>query len=618
MLFDDITLIEGADISNLSVAIGTLVDRGNLTPNEGEIFYQTDNDPGFYAYITGAWSKIGTADDVTNHANDLSLHVTASQNTLLDGLTVTFDKLNYTTDVTSNLQAQLDLKSADADVLKKDGSVEVEGALLPEMTGASGNVSVRDLGSTTQRFNAVYADEVFVGASSLYVNGKKVIEDVADTMTFATDANQAMVVSTNGIGGLALTTENAILNLSSTSNEVNIDGAGGIEANVGAALATKHINFTNASTGGNITFTATGTSSNVQFNAVAGVTLTAPTITLAGTITTDGYADLDDTISTISGSLGSHNHDADYVKLNGSTMTAALTLSGNPTLGNHAANKTYVDSAITGLDTKDSVRVASEVNLTLTGTLTVDSVITTAGDRVLVKAQTDAKTNGIYVVAGGAWARSDDADNTPSNEVSGGMYVFVEEGTINGDTGWTLSSITGDAVLGTDDLTFSKFSNVTAPVSSVNGNTGAVTLVKADVGLGNADNTSDLNKVISTLTQAEIDTKLDTASYTAADVLAKLITVDGPSSGLDADTVDGKAPAASPTTFTGNTLVERDSSGDIYTGHLNMTADDTANVPTQMAIEISNDGFLRWQTPAQFITNMNILTTASVVDGGTF
>ena len=61
----------------------------------------------------------------------------------------------------------------------------------------------------------------------------------------------------------------------------------------------------------------------------------------------------------------------------------------------YAANKTYVDSALTGLDTKDSVRVASEVNLTLTGTLTVDSIITTAGDRVLVKAQTDAKTNTI-------------------------------------------------------------------------------------------------------------------------------------------------------------------------------------------------------------------------------
>lgn len=618
MLFDDITLIEGADISNLSVAIGTLVDRGNLIPNLGEIFYQTDNDPGFYAYSSGAWTKIGTGDNVSSHANDLSLHITTDQNTLLDGLTVTFDKLNYTSDVTSNIQAQLDLKSEQADVLLKDGTVELAGALLPEMSGATGNISIRDLGSSTQRYRNIYADELFLGASSLYVNGKKVIEDISNTMTFATDSNQSMIVSTNGIGGLSLTTENAILNLSSTQNEVNINGAGGIEANVGSSLATKHINFTNSSTGGNITFTTMGTSSNIQFNASAGISLTAPTLTVSGTITTDGYADLDDTISTISANLNSHNHNTDYVDVTGDIMSGALTLSGDPVLDNHAANKAYVDAVITGLDTKDSVRVASEVNLTLTGTLTVDGIITTVGDRVLVKAQTDNRDNGIYIVAGGSWSRSTDADNTPNNEVSGGMYVFVEEGTTNGDTGWTLSSITGPATLGADSLTFSKFTNAAAPVSSVNGFTGAVTLVKGDVGLGDVDNTSDLNKPISTLTQTEIDTKLDIASYTAVDVLAKLVTVDGVGSGIDADMLDGLNIPGDAVTFTGDTIVRRDVSGYIHSNFFNMSANDVTDVPTQMAIETSNDGFLRWQTPAQFITNMNILTTSSTIDGGTF
>lgn len=46
-------------------------------------------------------------------------------------------------------------------------------------------------------------------------------------------------------------------------------------------------------------------------------------------------------------------------------------------------------------------------------------------------------------------------------------------------------------------------------VASVNGMIGAVTITATDVGLGNADNTSDLNKPISTATQAELDTKLD-------------------------------------------------------------------------------------------------------------
>lgn len=48
-------------------------------------------------------------------------------------------------------------------------------------------------------------------------------------------------------------------------------------------------------------------------------------------------------------------------------------------------------------------------------------------------------------------------------------------------------------------------------VSSVNGKTGTVTLAKADVGLGNVDNTSDLTKPISTATQAALDAKPDQA-----------------------------------------------------------------------------------------------------------
>lgn len=76
-------------------------------------------------------------------------------------------------------------------------------------------------------------------------------------------------------------------------------------------------------------------------------------------------------------------------------------------------------------------------------------------------------------------------------------------------------------------------------VDSVAGKTGVVTLVKADVGLVNVDNTSDADKPISTATQTALDAKLASASYTASDVLAKIKTVDGDGSGLDADLLDG-------------------------------------------------------------------------------
>jgi len=129
-----------------------------------------------------------------------------------------------------------------------------------------------------------------------------------------------------------------------------------------------------------------------------------------------------------------------------------------PTSSDSLTTKAYVDSIATGLDLKESVRVATTTNITLSGLQTIDGVTLIAGDRVLVKDQTTQTENGIYVVSSTAWNRSTDADNTPGNEVSGGMFTFIEEGTVNGDTGWVLSSPNGVAVLGTDNLIFSQFS----------------------------------------------------------------------------------------------------------------------------------------------------------------
>jgi hypothetical protein len=49
-----------------------------------------------------------------------------------------------------------------------------------------------------------------------------------------------------------------------------------------------------------------------------------------------------------------------------------------------------------------------------------------------------------------------------------------------------------------------------APVQSVASKTGAVTLVKGDVGLGNVDNTADADKPVSTATQTALNAKQDT------------------------------------------------------------------------------------------------------------
>lgn len=60
MLCDSIALIEGSNISNLTIVSGTVIDKGNLTANDGELFFQTDGDSGFYGFADAAWSKIVT------------------------------------------------------------------------------------------------------------------------------------------------------------------------------------------------------------------------------------------------------------------------------------------------------------------------------------------------------------------------------------------------------------------------------------------------------------------------------------------------------------------------------------------------------------------------------
>ena len=86
--------------------------------------------------------------------------------------------------------------------------------------------------------------------------------------------------------------------------------------------------------------------------------------------------------------------------------------------------------------------------------------------------------------------------------------------------------------------------------------TGTVSgVTKAHVGLGSVDNTSDLAKPISTATQTALDLKLASSSYTAADVLTKIKTVDGPGSDLDADLLDGLNGAAYAVKAASNTFV---------------------------------------------------------------
>jgi phage-related tail fiber protein len=86
-----------------------------------------------------------------------------------------------------------------------------------------------------------------------------------------------------------------------------------------------------------------------------------------------------------------------------------------------------------GLDAAFRVKAATTANITLSGTQTIDGVSCVAGDRVLVKDQSTASGNGIYVVAAGSWTRATDADAVAE---LGAATVNVQSGTANGGSRW--------------------------------------------------------------------------------------------------------------------------------------------------------------------------------------
>ena len=113
----------------------------------------------------------------------------------------------------------------------------------------------------------------------------------------------------------------------------------------------------------------------------------------------------------------------------------------DPSANTDAANKQYVDNVARGLAWKAPVRAAATANVTLASPgATLDGVTLAAGDRLLLKNQTAAADNGIYVwtARGSPLTRAADADGT--GELAPGTAVSVTEGTTNADKAFIVIS----------------------------------------------------------------------------------------------------------------------------------------------------------------------------------
>lgn len=196
--------------------------------------------------------------------------------------------------------------------------------------------------------------------------------------------------------------------------------------------------------------------------------------------------------------------------LSGGTLTGDLTLAGDPTQALHAATKQYVDALAAGLDVKPSCRAATTANITLSGEQTIDGIAVVAGDRVLVKNQSTASQNGIYVAAAGAWARATDMDAWAEFP---GAFFFVEVGTANAATGWVCTVAQGGS-LGSTSVTFAQFnagSTYTAGAGlDLTGNQFALASIATARLLGNVSGSS---AAPTALTAAQVLTLLGVSAF---------------------------------------------------------------------------------------------------------
>ena len=220
---------------------------------------------------------------------------------------------------------------------------------------------------------------------------------------------------------------------------------------------------------------------------------------------------------------------------------------GSASAENEIATHGYVDNAISGLNWKQAVNLLYDAAIpVLSGSGATQLIVdghdplgdADSGYRLLL---TGATSPGIYVYnsTGGSWTltRAEDAD------VFGeliGAAVYVMEGTQYGSTSWVqgnhyLTDFTGQSwtqFSGQGSVTAGDGITVDGLEVSIDRTTvddwydaygSAAAITPTSLGLGNVDNTSDLNKPISTATQTALDDKADAANPT----LTGSLTLDG-------------------------------------------------------------------------------------------
>jgi hypothetical protein len=348
-------------------------------------------------------------------------------------------------------------------------------ATTDTLTNKSINLANNTLTTTSAQLLAALTDKTGTGVN-VFATSPTLVTPVLGIATATSINKVAFTAPATGstltiADGKTLTASNTLTFTGTDTSSVAF-GAGGTVAYVANKLSV-FAATTSAELAGVIS-DETGTGVLVFSNSP---TLVSPTLgaALATSITaTSGNM----TVGAASG-----NNSVNLVPTGTGTVDVAnkrITSVAEPTQSTDAATKNYVDAVKTGLDPKDSVRIAttaalsatyangtSGVGATLTNSgtqaaFTVDSIVGVVGDRVLVKDQATALQNGFYSIttvgtASTNWVLTRTVDADQNTELTPGAFTFVEEGTVNGQNGYVCTN-TGSVTVGTTSITFVQFS----------------------------------------------------------------------------------------------------------------------------------------------------------------
>ena len=365
-----------------------------------------------------------------------------------------------------------------------------------DFAGASGSGSI-DLDSQTFTIASGEGIDTVASGQTLTVSGEDATTSNKGIASFSSDnfavSSGAVTIKDGGVANAEL-----------ANNDVNY---GGVTLALGASDTTPAFNLSDATsyptsslagtisnaqlaTGIDAVKLADGTINNTELQHINTLSSNAQTQLDAKLVKASNLSDLV-SASTARSNLGLGTiatQASSSVSISGGSITGI----GSPSSNTDVAIKSYVDQAVAGLRTRTIAECASTANVNLANGLeagdAIDGVTLVAGDRVLLKNQSTATQNGLYIaVASGAGTASRDPEHDTIAELSGQMIV-VNQGSAN-DNKIFLCTTDNDGSIGSTNITYT----VVTPSNSGTVESVGITQSGSEFTIGNTPITSSGN-----------------------------------------------------------------------------------------------------------------------------